>query len=120
MVIESTNVTTTTMSDHDTKLWHMRLGHISEHGMNAFNKQGLLSVKRLCTFSFCEICVYAKQKKVSFKPDVHNTKGILDYIHSDLQSLSRKNSLGGCNYQLTFIDDFSRRFGVTLLRLRIK
>lgn len=96
MVIESTNVTTTTMSDHDTELCYMRLGHMSEHGMNEFNKQGVFGGKRLGTFSFCENCVYVKQKRVNFKPNVHNTKGIL-YSFGSPESIL-EDFLGGCNY----------------------
>ena len=46
---------------------------------------------------------------MSFKLAIHNTKGILDYIHSDLLGQSRKTSLSGCNYLLTLIDDYSRK-----------
>ena len=46
---------------------------------------------------------------MSFKPAIHNTKGILDYIHSDLWGPSKKTSLGGCNYLLTLIDYYSRK-----------
>ena len=46
---------------------------------------------------------------MSFKPDVHNIKGILDYVHLDLWGSSREVSLGGCSYILTFIDDYSRK-----------
>ena len=46
---------------------------------------------------------------MSFKPVVHNTKGILDYVHSDLWGPSRKMSFGGYSYLLTFIDDYSRK-----------
>ena len=49
-----------------------------------------------------------KHKRVSFKPTIHNTKGILDYVHSDLWGPLRKVSLGGCSYFLLFIDDYSR------------
>ena len=61
------------------------------------------------TMGFYEQCVYRKHKRVSFKPAIHNTKGILDYIHSDLWGPLRKLSLSGCNYLVTFIDDFSRK-----------
>ena len=46
---------------------------------------------------------------MSFKLAIHNTKEILDYLHSKLLRSFRKASLGGCNYLLTFIDGFSRK-----------
>lgn len=36
LVIELVNITTSTMSKQETKLLHMRLGHLSEQGMNVF------------------------------------------------------------------------------------
>ena len=108
-ILGSANVSTSTMSDRDTKLWHLRLGHMSERGMFELSKQGLFDGKNFGNLGFCEHCVYGKHKRVSFKPAIHNTKGILDYVHSDLWGPSRTPSLSGCSYMLTFIDDYSRK-----------
>ena len=89
-ILGSTNISTDTMSDHDTKLWHLRLGHMVERGMFKLSKQGLFDGKRFRNLGFCEQYVYGKHKKVSFKPAIHNTKGILDYIHSDLWGAFKK------------------------------
>ena len=44
---------------------------------------------------------------MKFSLGIHTTKGILDYIHSDLWAPSSGPSHGGAHYMLTFIDDFS-------------
>ncbi|KAK3028877.1 hypothetical protein RJ639_038562, partial [Escallonia herrerae] len=44
-----------------TKLWHMRLGHISEKGIDVLSKQGLLGSKQIGKLDFCEHCVFEKQ-----------------------------------------------------------
>ena len=80
----SMNVSTNIMSDHETKLWHLRLGHMGEKGMYELSKKGLYDCKKFGNLRFCEQCVYRKHNMVSFKPAIHNTKVILDYIHSDL------------------------------------
>lgn len=49
-----------------------------------------------------------KHKRVKFNTQVHTTKGILDYVHSDLWGPSRRKSLGGASYMLTIIDDYLR------------
>ena len=72
-------------------------------------KQGLFDGKKFGNFGLCEHCVYGKHKRIGFKPAIRNTKEILDYIHSNLWGPLRKPSLSGCNYLLTFIDDFSRK-----------
>ncbi|XXG43978.1 hypothetical protein AAC387_Pa01g3888 [Persea americana] len=85
-------------SDSDseiTKLWHMRLGHMSERGMDELTKQGLLCGKKTGKLDFCQHCIFGKQYRVKFRTAVHRTKGTLDYIHSDLWGPSRVPSLGG-------------------------
>ena len=47
--------------------------------------------------------------RVKFNTSTHTSKGILDYVHSDLWGPSRKPSLGGARYMLTIIDDYFRK-----------
>jgi hypothetical protein len=53
--------------------------------------------------------VFGKHKRVKFNTATHSSKGILDYVHSDLWGPSHKPSLGGTHYMLTIIDDYSRK-----------
>ncbi|KAG8473572.1 hypothetical protein CXB51_035820 [Gossypium anomalum] len=110
-------VASSSLSDDDiTKLWHMRLGHMSENGMVKLSKRGLLDGQGICKLNFCEHCVFGKQKRVRFTRGIHNTKETLEYIHSDLWGPSRVPSRGGANYMLTFIDDFSRKVWAFFLK----
>ena len=59
-----------------------------------------------------QYCTFGKQKRVGFTTTTHNTKGTLDYIHSNMWGPSRVLSSGGTIYMLTIIDDFSRRVWV--------
>jgi hypothetical protein len=52
---------------------------------------------------------FSKNKRVKFNATIHSTKGILDYVHVDVWGPSLKTSLGGANYMLTFVDDYSRK-----------
>ncbi|KAH0725013.1 hypothetical protein KY284_000878 [Solanum tuberosum] len=110
-----------TQYDSDiTKLWHMRLGHMSEKSLSILSKRGLLCGQSTENMEFCKYCVFEKQKRVSFKyPAIHRIKGTLDHIHSDLWGPSRTPSKGGAMYMLTFIDDYSRKqTGKHVKRLR--
>ncbi|KAG8477584.1 hypothetical protein CXB51_031066 [Gossypium anomalum] len=110
-------VASSSLSDDDiTKIWHMRLGHISENDMVELSKRGLLNGQEICKLNFCEHCVFGKQKRVRFTRGIHNTKGTLEYIHSDLWGPSRVPSRSGANYMLTFIDDFSRKVWAFFLK----
>jgi hypothetical protein len=114
----STVIGTTTISiasnTSNTKLWHMRLGHMSEKGMHLLHKRGYLN--DIGKLKFCEHCVFGKQNRVSFSLSTHCTKGILDYIHSDLWGRAPHSSIGGCDYMIIFIDDFSREVWVYFLK----
>ncbi|KAG8480753.1 hypothetical protein CXB51_025439 [Gossypium anomalum] len=69
------------LSDDDiTKLWHMRLGHMSENGMVELSKRGLLDGQGICKLNFCEHCVFGKQKRVRFTRGIHNTKETLEKV----------------------------------------
>ena len=92
-----------------TNLLHMRLGHMSELGLAVLSKRGLLDGHSISKLDFCEHCVFGKHKRVKFNTSTHTSKGILDYVHSDLWGPSRKPSLGGARYMLTIIDDYSRK-----------
>lgn len=103
-------VISNSLSNSDaTNLWHMRLGHMSEHGFAVLSKRGLLDGHSISKLDFCEHCVFGKHKRVKFNTSTHTSKGILDYVHSDLWGPSRKPSLGGARYMLTIIDDYSKK-----------
>uniref|UniRef100_A0A803QPE3 GAG-pre-integrase domain-containing protein n=1 Tax=Cannabis sativa TaxID=3483 RepID=A0A803QPE3_CANSA len=57
-----------------TKLWHLRLGHVSEKGIAEIKKQGILKGKITGKLGFCEECVYGKSCRQKFTPGRHNTK----------------------------------------------
>ena len=66
-----------------TRLWHMRLAHMSERGMQILSKGDLLRGHKAKSLEFCEHCVFGKLHRNKFPKAVHRTKGTLDYIHSD-------------------------------------
>ena len=93
----------------------LQLGHMSERGMDELNKQGLLCGQKIRKLDFCEYYIFGKQCRVKFTIAVDRTNSTLDYIHSDLWGPSCVPSLGGGQYMLTFIDDYSRKVWVYIL-----
>ncbi|XP_047307985.1 uncharacterized mitochondrial protein AtMg00300-like [Impatiens glandulifera] len=65
-----------------TKLWHMRLGHMGERGMQILSKRDLLSGHKVTNLELCEHSIFGKKHRSKFSKGVHKTKGTLDYIHS--------------------------------------
>ena len=103
-------------STDDTRLWHMRLGHMGERGMLELHKRDLLNGVKACKMDFCKYCVYGKQHRVSFKTGVHTSKEVLDYVHSDVWGPVTVSSHSGAHYFVSFIDDYSRKVWVYFLK----
>ena len=76
--------TVTEETNSHASLWHKRLGHMSEGGLNELSKQKLLGKDDVWSLQFCEHCILGKVKRVNFVTVVHHSKGILDFIHSDV------------------------------------
>ena len=109
------------LDDHEyvsTRLWHLRLGHMSKKGLTILSNQNLLCGTKTSKLDFCERCIFGKHRKVSFKTGIHRTKGILDYVHSDVWGPSKVYSKGGSRFMLTFINDYSRKVCVYTLKTK--
>ncbi|KAJ4718647.1 Retrovirus-related Pol polyprotein from transposon TNT 1-94 [Melia azedarach] len=102
--------------DNMTKLWHMRLGHMSARGMQILSKWDLLCGHKVKDLEFCEHCIFGKLHRSKFPKAIHRTKGTLDYIHSDCWGPSRVESLGSHRYFVSMIDDFSRMTWVFIMK----
>ena len=81
---------------------------MSEKRLRGLEKHRVLGDDKLGSLKFYKVCVLGKSSRTNFKIAVHNIKGTLDYIHSDLWGPSQIASLGGAKYFLSFIDDYSR------------
>ncbi|KAH9667833.1 hypothetical protein KPL70_021191 [Citrus sinensis] len=80
---------TASVSSDKTKLWHMMLAHMSERGLKELSKQGLPGNDQITSLQFCEnVCLGSSQVP----------------------------SHGGARNFITFIDDYSRRVWVYVLK----
>ena len=100
-------------SDKSSMLWHKRLRHISEKGLNVLAKRKFLSNFISAKLEKCEHCLAGKQNRVSFKyyPSSRKTE-LLELVHSDLCGPIKTKILDGALYFVTFIDDCSRKLWV--------
>jgi len=105
-----------TVSEHDSssiRLWHQRLGHMSERGLKILADHKLLPNIRSGKLDFCKHCLFGKQNKQKFKTGKHTSKGILDYIHSDVWGPAPTTSYGGSSYFYRLLMTFLGRCGST-------
>ncbi|KAI9186582.1 hypothetical protein LWI28_018815 [Acer negundo] len=82
--ITGTSAVGTPLEQDKTKLWHMRLGHVSERGLRELYRQGLLCGDSIGKLDYREHCIIGKQTRLKFSTGVHTSKGTLDYVHSDV------------------------------------
>ena len=102
-----------------TNVWHSRLSHMSLKNMSTLVKNGFITDKDVKELDFCEHCIIGKSHKLSFPKAKHMTKGIPEYVHSDLWgSPSTPDSLAGNKYFVTFIDDFSKKVWIYFLKTK--
>lgn len=104
------------LASKETFLWHRRLAHIGEKGLDCLYKQGLLGKAKPVYPCFCEHCALGKSMRASFRPASYTTIERLDYIHSDLWGPARVTTHGGARYFLTLIDDFSTKLWIFTLK----
>ncbi|KAH9657504.1 hypothetical protein KPL70_023101 [Citrus sinensis] len=57
-----------------------------------------------------------KKIRVKFGTTNHDTREILEYVHSDVCGPTKTASIGGSHYFIIFVDDFSRRVWVYTMR----
>ena len=68
-------------------------------------------MKCLCVSTVC-----LGNRLVQFQVVKHTTKGILNYVHTNVWGPTRDSSLGGSHYFVTFIDDFSCKVWVYFMK----
>ncbi|KAK8999646.1 hypothetical protein V6N11_070805 [Hibiscus sabdariffa] len=79
---DSVNVT---VNDRSTELWHKRLSHMSEKGLNCVAKKNQLSGLKNATLKNFPHCLVGKQRRVSFSSrPPHRKSELLELVHSDV------------------------------------
>ena len=84
---------------------------MSEKGL-----QVLMNRKLLPYLKTLDLILFGKQCGQKFKSGSHVSNDVLNYIHSDLWGLSLTISYGVATYYVLFIDDFSRKVWVYVLK----
>ncbi|GKV38830.1 hypothetical protein SLEP1_g46695 [Rubroshorea leprosula] len=81
-----------------TELWHKRLGHLSEKGLQILSKKELLLSLTSNLSKTCANCLAGKHHRVSFHTlPLSRRKYALDLVHTDVCFMKDK-SLGGATY----------------------
>ena len=65
---------------------------------------------------FREQYILRKKSILKFNLSQHTTKRVLEYVYSNIWGLARTQSLYSAKYFLTFVDGFSRKIWVFILK----
>ena len=87
-------------------LWHSRLGHASSSQVQQLASRGLLGSVSKDNFD-CTSCQLGKQPALSFNNSESISNSIFELIHSDVWGPSPVGSIGGSQYFVIFIDNYS-------------
>ena len=106
--------------DDDTSpdLWHKRLAHISEMGLQLLVKQSLIPMAKDKSSNSCDYCLFGKQHKATFQKNSTRKFEKLELVYFDVCEPMEVDSLGGNKYFVTFIDDASQKTWVYLLHTK--
>ena len=104
---------------NDSQLWHLRFGHLGFIGLNLLSKakmvNGLPKINQ--PNHLCEACIEGKQHRQNFPVGKSwRARRPLEIVHTDIAGPFDIASLGQNRYYLTFIDDFSRKRWVYILK----
>jgi hypothetical protein len=109
-------------SDNTTQLcelWHRRMAHL-HHGALGGLREVVTGVPQISIEhqDVCRGCALDKFTKASFPSSDTRSAGILDLVHTDVCGPMTRRSLSGCEYYLTFIDDYSRKTWIYFLKAK--
>ena len=108
----------TTADDASLDLWHRRLAHISEKGLQILGRKSLIPLPKGTSLHPCDYCLLGKHHRVSFQKTSNRDIDKLNLVHSDVCGPIEVESLGGNKYFLNFIHDASRKVWVYFLRTK--
>jgi hypothetical protein len=101
------------------ELWHHRMAHL-HHGALGGLREVVTRVPQINIKhqDVCRGCALGKFAKASFPSSDTRSAGILDLVHIDVCGPMTRRSLSGCEYYLTFIEDYSRKTWISFLKAK--
>jgi len=105
----------------DIGIWHKRVGHVNLQRLKLMEKQDLVGgfpkfgTEKVMS-KICEACQLGKQARHPFRAQTtHVSSKPLEMIHSDVWTM-KIESIGGCKYYVSFIDDHTRKVWVYFMK----
>ncbi|KAK5996264.1 Retrovirus-related Pol polyprotein from transposon TNT 1-94 [Cladobotryum mycophilum] len=95
------------IADPKLKLWHDRLGHLSENGIKQLMKIAT-GIRPTLPGDVCEPCAAGKQKQQPHLGSVSKGTCPLESLHADISGPFHVTAADGSRYWSAFLDDFTK------------
>jgi hypothetical protein len=101
------------------ELWHHRMARL-HHGALGGLREVVTGVPQISTEhqNVCRGCALGKFTKASFPNSDTRSARILNLVHTNMCEPITRKSLSGCEYYLTFINDYSRKTWIYFLKAK--
>ena len=103
---------------NSSELWHKRLGHMSEKGLQVLERKSLISLAKNEPLSSFDHCLVGKHHMVSFSSRSKKKLKKLELVYFDVCGPMDVETLGGNRYFVTFIDDATKKVWIYFLKLK--
>lgn len=117
LVTHSVPAYTSASTENDSYLWHQRMAHLNFEDLNKLSESAGVTLENTDKV-ICISCLEGKQTRFPFPSEGSRAQAKLELIHSDVCGPMETLSMGGARYFLTFIDDFTRKVFVYVLKRR--
>jgi len=98
-------------------LWHKRLGHMSEKGLQTLVRRQIFPTISGTNLSHCDHCLIGKHHRVAYVKKTNKKKTeILDLIYSEMCGPMSVKTHGDASYFVIFIDDASGKVWICVLK----
>ena len=108
-----------TKLEENSRLWHARLGHVNFQALELMSKENMAHgiPEMIQPLKRCEGCLMSKQSRKSFPSQANFCSSkVLEIIHADICGPISPTTPGGNRYFLLFVDDYSRKMWVYMLK----
>jgi len=98
----------------DSALWHFRLGHLFNQRLS--NMHSLYPSICVDNKAICDVCQFAKHKKLPFFTSSCHASSKFELLHCDIWGPLNVPSIHGHKYFITIVDDYSRFVWIILIK----
>lgn len=104
------------MCNDSFKLWHSRLGHVSDKVVRTFCNKNSIAISNTSNSHCCTICPLSKFRRLSFNSNNNYSQNSVYLVHFDIWGAYKHPTYDKNQFFLTIVDDITRFTWLYLLK----